>query len=41
VFDWDLAMKKYNKTLDWKKIQKGPAMDDAGEIRENHYKGEK
>lgn len=41
VFDWDLAMKKYNKTLDWKKIQKGPDMDDAGEIRKNHYKGNK
>ena len=41
VFDWDLAMKKHNKTLDWKKIQKGPDMDDAGEIRKNHYKGNK
>ncbi len=41
VFDWDLAMRKYNKKLDWKKIQKGPDMDDAGEIRKNHYKGGK
>lgn len=41
VFDWDLAMKKYNKTLDWKKIKKGPDMDDADDIRKNHYKGNK
>lgn len=37
VFDWDLAMKKYNKTLDWKKIKEGPKMDDSEEIRKNHY----
>ncbi len=41
VFDWDLAMKKYNKKLDWKKIKQGPDMDDAKEIRKNHYKGNK
>ena len=41
VFDWDLAMKKYNKKLDWKKIKQGPDMDDALEIRKNHYKENK
>lgn len=37
VFDWDLAMKKYNTTLDWKKIKEGPKMDDSKEIRQKHY----
>jgi len=37
VFDWDSAMKKYNTTLDWKKIKEGPKMDDSKEIRQNHY----
>lgn len=41
VFDWDLAMKKYNKKIDWKKIKQGPNMDDAKEIRNIHYKGNK
>ncbi len=28
VFDAEKAMKKYNKTIDWRKIEKGPDMDD-------------
>ena len=38
VFDWDKAMKKYNQPIDWRKIEQGPAMDDAGEQRIDHYK---
>jgi hypothetical protein len=28
-------MKIYNKTIDWKKIMQGPAMDDVKEIKTN------
>lgn len=28
IFDADKAMKKYNRTIDWRKIEKGPDMDD-------------
>jgi DNA-binding beta-propeller fold protein YncE len=38
VFDVEKAMKKYNRTIDWKKIVQGPEMDDEDEIRKNHYK---
>ena len=38
VFDWDKAMKKYNQPIDWRKIEQGPAMDNAGEQRVDHYK---
>lgn len=38
VFDWDKAMKKYNKTLDWRKIKQGPKMDDEFEQRTEHNK---
>jgi len=38
VFDWDKAMKKYNKTLDWRKIKQGPKMDDEFEQRSEHNK---
>ena len=33
MFDLELAMKKYNRTVDWKKIMQGPAMDDPHEIK--------
>lgn len=39
IFDWDKAMKKYNYKIDWRKINKSPAMDDENELREKHYKG--
>ncbi len=26
-----MTMKQYNKTIDWRKIQQGPAMDDEKE----------
>ncbi|MGK2862455.1 MAG: bifunctional YncE family protein/alkaline phosphatase family protein [Chitinophagaceae bacterium] len=38
VFDPQEAMKRYNKTIDWRKIQQGPEMDDEDEQRTDHYK---
>ena len=38
VFDAELSMKKYNKTIDWRKIEQGPPMDNEDDARENHYK---
>ena len=38
VFDVNKAMKKYHKTVDWRKIEKGPDMDDEDDAREVHYK---
>jgi len=38
VFDAELSMKKYNKTIDWRKIEQGPPMDNENDARENHYK---
>lgn len=40
VFDAELSMKRYNKTIDWRKIEKGPDMDDVDDMRETHYKNE-
>jgi len=37
VFDAEKAMKKYNKTIDWKKIEKGPDMDDEEVERTKLY----
>ena len=38
VFDAELAMKKYNKTIDWRKIIKGPEMDDVRDIKNDFKK---
>ncbi len=38
VFNWDKAMKKYNQTIDWRKIKQGPKMDNEDEQRTEHYK---
>lgn len=38
IFNAELAMKKYNKTIDWRKIEKGPDMDDEDDAKEAHYK---
>ena len=38
IFDPQMAMKKYHKTIDWRKIEKGPDMDDEDDAREEHYK---
>ena len=40
VFDPAKAMKRYKRDIDWKKIMKGPEMDDEDELREKHNKGE-
>jgi len=37
VFDPQKAMSRYNKTIDWRKIEKGPEMDDEDREREDHY----
>ena len=37
VFDAEQSMKRYNKTIDWRKIEQGPEMDDEDDARENHY----
>ena len=38
IFNADLAMKRYNKTIDWQKIEKGPDMDDEETERLEHDK---
>ena len=38
VFDAQKAMKKYNRNIDWRKIEKGPDMDDEDEMRAAHYR---
>ena len=38
IFDPQQAMKPYNKTFDWRKIQRGPEMDDRADQRADHYR---
>ena len=38
VFDAEKAMKKYNRTIDWRKIEKGPDMDDVDDARAGKFK---
>ncbi|MGI8636977.1 MAG: phosphoesterase, partial [Segetibacter sp.] len=38
VFETQAAMKRYNRTIDWRKIEKGPEMDDEDDQRKDHYK---
>src|SRR6202007_54431 len=38
VFDPQKAMKRYNRNIDWRKIMKGPEMDNENEERKEHYK---
>lgn len=40
IYNAELSMKKYNKTIDWHKIEQGPPMDNEDDARENHYKNE-
>jgi len=37
VFDPNVTMKKYNRTIDWRKVEKGPELNDEDDIRANHY----
>ena len=41
VFDVEKAMKRYNKTFDWRKIEQGPKMDDLKDMRADHYEQQK
>jgi DNA-binding beta-propeller fold protein YncE len=41
VFDVGKAMKKYNRSIDWRKIIQGPEMDDEDEQRADHYRQKK
>ncbi len=36
IFDAEKSMKRYHKTIDWQKIEKGPDMDDENVERERH-----
>ena len=38
IFDAELAMKKYNRTIDWRKIEQGPPLDNEDVEREVHYR---
>ncbi|MDN3659346.1 alkaline phosphatase family protein [Ferruginibacter paludis] len=38
VFDVEKAMKKYGRSVDWRKVIQGPDMDDEDDMRKNHYK---
>ncbi len=38
MYDAELSMKKYHKTIDWKKIEQGPEMDDVEDARKDHTK---
>ena len=40
IYDAELSMKKYNKTIDWRRIEQGPLMDDEDDARKIHYKKE-
>lgn len=40
VFDADAAMKRYNRAVDWRKVEQGPPMDNEEEQRTGHYKKE-
>lgn len=38
IYDAELSMKKYHKTIDWRKIEQGPAMDDTEDARRDFEK---
>lgn len=40
VFDAEKAMKKYNKTIDWHKIEQGPELDNEEVERKVLYRNE-
>jgi len=40
VFDAEKAMIKYNKTIDWRKIEQGPELDNAEEERKVLYRNQ-
>ncbi|MCY1723188.1 bifunctional YncE family protein/alkaline phosphatase family protein [Prolixibacteraceae bacterium Z1-6] len=38
IYDAELSMKKYHKTIDWRKIEQGPPLDNTEYARENFDK---
>ena len=38
IYDAELSMKKYHKTIDWRKIEQGPEMDDVDDAIKDHTK---
>ena len=40
IFDAELAMKKYNKTIDWRKIEQGPEIDNPEIERRMMYRNQ-
>lgn len=40
IFDPAKAMKRYKRNIDWRKVMKGPDMDDEDDQRERHKNGE-
>ena len=38
IYDAELSMKKYHKTIDWRKIEQGPALDDVEDARRDYMK---
>jgi len=38
VFDAEKAMKKYDRTIDWRKIEQGPPLDNEEVEREVIYR---
>jgi DNA-binding beta-propeller fold protein YncE len=38
IFNPTNAMKRYNRDIDWRKVMKGPEMDDEDDLRKAHYK---
>ncbi|HOW72429.1 MAG TPA: phosphoesterase [Phycisphaerae bacterium] len=36
VFDPSLALKRYDRTFDWRKLEGGPLLDDDDDFRESH-----
>ncbi|MFD1469813.1 bifunctional YncE family protein/alkaline phosphatase family protein [Hymenobacter caeli] len=41
IFDPQQAMRRYDKTIDWRKVEKGPEMDDEARERADHYRQQK
>lgn len=37
VFDPEQSMKRYHRGIDWRKIMKGPEMDDEDDMKRDHY----
>lgn len=38
IYDAELSMKKYHQTIDWRKIEQGPALDDVDDARRDYMK---